>query len=253
MTQLSNEGYEVNASSKRGGTYLNKKLYTDNKELIKDANVVFLAVKPQIISSVLAEIKNEIEGKIIISVAVSLNINYYENVLGKEKESKIVRTMPTIAVKQGQGVIAYKCNNNITEEDKKLVEEILTSLGKIFEIKEELFDAVVGISGSAIAFLMKIFDAFIKEGIKQGLSPKEANEMFFATVKGASTMMQLDKDNNSGLINSEKLINSVASKGGTTEQGLAEMEEQGLTKIIQGTIAKTINKCKSLSEDLNNN
>lgn len=216
------------------------KVIQDNKEAVNQSEVILLAVKPQFMEEVVKDIKEELKDKCIITVAAGLKIGFYENIL---ENSRITRVMPNMGLKEGQGVIAYKYNDNCTSDDKAMVEKVLSTLGDLVEVQnEDDLDLITGLSGSGIAYFVKIIDTFIKAGKDSGMDEETSKRVVLGTVKGAAELIH------NGCCSNEDIITSIASKGGTTEQGLQELEEKKMDEILKGTIDRTINKCKELSK-----
>ncbi|MFH1432720.1 MAG: pyrroline-5-carboxylate reductase [archaeon] len=229
----------IMASSRTPATYRGLEITSDNSRLAKESEIIILAVKPQSMDEVLEEIKDNVKDKLIITFAAGLKISYYE----KRTGARIARVMTNIAVRYGKGISAYTLSKTCTGQDNKEVEKILRCLGKSIRTEDEnALDVITGVSGSGIAYFIKIMDIFQKSAIQHGIEAKQAKTVITQTVKGALAMME-----NTGQTN-DKLIREVASKGGTTEQGLKELEEKEIEKILDGTIKRTIEKCRSIGD-----
>ena len=216
------------------------KVVQDNKEAVEGSDVVLLAVKPQYMEEVITEIKQDLKDKCIITVAAGLKIGFYNAILDN---ARITRVMPNMGLREGQGVIAYKFDEACTSDDKSSVEKVLATLGDLVEVQDEAdLDLITGLSGSGIAYFIKIIDTFIKAGKDSGMDAETSKRVVLGTVKGAVELIH-----NSSYSN-EEIITSIASKGGTTEQGLQELEEKKMDEILKGTIDRTISKCKELSK-----
>lgn len=234
-------GNDVNilVSGKNEEAYKGIRITADNKKVAQNSDAIILAVKPRSMSGILKQIKGYVNAKLVISVAAGLKIQFFESKL----DAKIVRVMTNLAIKNGQGVSVYKLGNSCNLEDKKIVERILGHLGKCIEVNDEnLLDVVTGISGSGIAYFIRIIDIFVESAESYGMDKKMAQDIILETVKGALSLMENGGHNHKGM------ICGIASKGGTTEQGLKELEEKDLDGILRGAITKTIEKCKLMGD-----
>jgi len=238
IDQMMENEIETMAGDINEGAYKGIKIIADNKKVAQNSDVIILAVKPQSMSDVLTEIMDCVSDKLIISFAAGLKIKFFESKLN----ANIVRAMTNIAIRNRQGVTVYKLGNSCSIEDKGITEEILNYLGKCIEVDDEdLLDIVTGISGSGIAYFIRIIDVFIEFAKSQGMDEKIAKRVIIETVRGALSLME---DNG---YTTHEIISSIASKGGTTEQGLKELEERDLDETLRAVLSKTIEKCKEIS------
>lgn len=202
----------------------------NNIELAKESNVIILTVKPFAIGNVLKEIDKEIKAKLIISFAAGLPLKHYESKIN----AKFVRAMTNLAVKNSQGMTVYKIGNKCSSDERLIINKLFSYFGNYLELEDEsLIDLTTALSGSGIAYFIKIFETFIKTATENGMNHNQAKKIILETVKGSVSLM----DN-------ANIINCIATKGGTTQQGLKEFEKRNLDLIISDVILKTIQKCK---------
>lgn len=226
--------YKVSASDIEQGECKGVKIVADNAKVAGNSDIILLAVKPQHISNVLDSIREKAKDKLVITFAAGLKLDSYDI------DARLIRVMPTIAMKTRESMSTYMLGSKCTEEDKKAVEEILGHLGKTLQVTDEsLLDVITGLSGSGIAYFIRIIDEFIKTGKARGI--EDPKEIVLQTVKGAIALMEKEE--------SDELIRTIASEGGTTELGLKELEEKELSKILHGVIDKTIDRCNSIGEN----
>ncbi len=232
----------IMATSRTPHTYKNTEITSNNNKLAKESDIIIMAIKPQSMEEALNEIKSHTKNKLIITFAAGLKISFYEK--RTAPEAKIVRAMTNLAIKNQKGISAYTLSKTCTEQDRNTTEKLLSCLGKHTEIEQEdMLDVITGVSGSGIAYFIKIMDIFQESATKHGLDKKQAKEIIMETVKGSLNLMEnTDQSNN-------QLISHIASKGGTTEQGLKELKERDLEKILNNTIEKTIEKCKTIGDN----
>lgn len=235
----SNSDFEILASSKKRGYFRGIKISSDNQEIAKKSNIIILAVKPQSLEKVIDDIRSEInERKLLISIIAGRRIDFFETNLNCRR---VVRVMPNLAIKTGDSLSVFKLSDSCNDEDRKTTEKILDCFGGHLEVFDEnLLDVTTAISGSGIAYFLKIISIFTKSATESGMDEKLAEELVVSTVLGASKLIENTDISYGGL------INLVASKGGTTEAGLKQLEENNFEEILNETINKTVEKCKKL-------
>ncbi len=211
----------------------------DNKEVVKRADIIFIAVKPQSIDGVLDEIKDVSKGKLIVSIAAGVKIERIEK---KLKEARVIRVMPNTPCLVGEMAAGFAVGDSVKDDDIKAVEEILNSSGKAFYLNEEMLDAVTGLSGSGPAFVAKLIEAFIEAGVSSGLSRDISSELTIQTFKGTSKLLQ-----ESGMTPDE-LVKLVSSPGGTTIAGIDFLEKSDYKEVIKKTIEKAVKRSKELAK-----
>lgn len=211
----------------------------DNKEVIKKSDIIFLAVKPQVIDRVLDEIKNEVKDQLIISIVAGIKLKKLES---KLKNKKIIRVMPNTPCLVGEMAAGFAVGKKVTDKEIKIVEEILNSAGKAFYLKEELLDAVTGLSGSGPAFIARLIEALIEGGIKSGLNKDIATELALQTCLGTAKLLI-----ESGMTPDE-LVKMVSSPGGTTVAGREILENSDVKDILIKTIKRATERSKELGK-----
>ncbi len=209
---------------------------TDNKMLSSSSEYLLFAVKPQIAPSVFKEISYVITAKTVISIMAGISIAKLQAALGKRKYARIMPNMPAM-VGEGASAISF------SGEKDDFVVEIFKSVGKAYEIDENLFDAVTSLSGSGPAYVYAFIDALIKGGMDGGLNKEQATSLAIQTITGAVKMVE----NSTKPI--DEMIDAVCSKGGTTIQAIEHYRENNLEQIvIDGMI-----KCRNRSAELGGN
>lgn len=203
---------------------------TQNSTVAEQSDVLILAVKPNLIESVLNEIKPALEPqKIVVSVAAGILISQMSKWSGHKK---IVRTMPNTPVQVGMGFTAWY-SKNLSKQEKLLVKQILSSTGEEMELdKEAAMDDIGTLSGCGPAYVFYFLEAMENAAIKFGFSKKESKQICLQTFAGA---IQLAKNSNE---NFAQLRENVTSKGGVTHAAITHMENNGVKKIFQEAILK---------------
>lgn len=211
----------------------------DNKTLARDSDVVFLCVKPQSMAAVLDEIAPACSGKLVVSIAAGVSTKYVEK---KLSGARVIRVMPNTPALVGELAAGYCVGKTADKKDLVLVGGLLRKVGVAVEVREDLMDAVTGLSGSGPAYVYYIIDAFAKAGVKQGLSEKDALALAAKTVKGAAEMVLASGKN------PKELIEMVCSPGGTTIEGMKVLEASDLKNVLEKTVAAAADKSRKLSQ-----
>lgn len=210
----------------------------DNKEAAK-AEIVVLAIKPQFMKEVIDEIKSVVtKEQIILSIAAGKTIAFMENEFGGVR--KIVRCMPNTPALVLEGSTGVSHNKNVSDIELKRVLDILLSCGFAAVVDEKLMDAVVGISGSAPAYVFMFIEALADAGVAAGMPRKLAYEFAAQLVKGSAALMQ-----ETGKHPAE-LKDMVCSPGGTTIEAVKVLEDCGFRSAIMNAVEACVEKSKKL-------
>ncbi len=204
-------------------------------------DIVLFAVKPQIMSDVVVAYKGLArKNTLFISIAAGKNIDFFENILGKE--SSIIRSMPNLPAIISQGVTVAFSNKNVNKSQELKCEELFNAVGSIIFIEDEgLMDAVTAISGSGPAYLFYFLESLIEAGIELGLSENIAKELAIKTVFGSA---KLAEESN---YSPSTLREKVTSPNGTTEAALKIlMNNDQLKNIIKDAASGARDKSKDL-------
>lgn len=203
--------------------------------------IVVLAVKPQVFSLVAKEIlKKNIQTKVIMSVMAGIKIKTISASL--KIKTDIIRVMPNLASELGLGVNCIYYNKNINQRYLKKIKNLLKELGNVYKVKNErLIDAVTAISGSGPAYFflfLLVFESIAKE---IGFNKAESRNLILDTAKGSLELVKNE-------VNIRTLINSVTSKGGTTEAALEVLEKKN--KGLYDLMKKAINSANKRAQNL---
>jgi pyrroline-5-carboxylate reductase len=216
---------------------------TQNQEAVKQADVIILAVKPQIMSVATQEITAIVKEKkpLVISVAAGIRENTLQHWLGKN--IPIVRCMPNTPALISCGASALFANQFVTPEQHQLAETILQSVSLIVWLKEEkLMDAVTALSGSGPAYFFLMMEAMQNAGEDLGLPAETARMLTLQTAFGAARMA-LESDRSV-----VELRQGVTSPGGTTEQALNVLEKGKLRELFQHALTAAKNRSEELAD-----
>jgi pyrroline-5-carboxylate reductase len=197
------------------------KAIADNATLIGGADVIILAVKPQIMAAVLKEIAPVVdEGKLLISIAAGVSTRKLRDQLGKP--ARLIRVMPNTPALVLEGVTAIARAEGLKPGDLEAAQELFAAVGKVVVLDESAMDAVTGLSGSGPAYVAMAIEALADGGVKMGLDRATAMTLAAQTVLGSARLI-LDTGVHPG-----QLKDMVSSPGGTTIAGIAALEECGL-------------------------
>jgi len=214
---------------------------TDSVALAKDSAIIVVAVKPNIYGIVLDQIKEVITSStIIVTIAAGIRIDFVENILGLDQ--KIIRTMPNTPALVNEGMTAMCPNKNISEEEKTMVLNLLSGFGKTEIVGEYLIDAVIGVSGSAPAYVFMFIEAMADAAVLAGMPRKQAYTFAAQAVYGSAKMVI-----ETGLHPGE-LKDMVCSPGGTTIEAVKMFEKTGFRASVIDSMGVCIEKSKEMSK-----
>jgi pyrroline-5-carboxylate reductase len=215
------------------------KVTSNNRQLCEFADIVILAVKPQIVDSVVNELAaNFTKEKLLVSVAAGVPLFRIEAAL--PPGSRVVRVMPNICCVVGAGAAGYAGGAHATAQDLEMVGSILNSFGVGLPVDEHYLDAVTGLSGSGPAYVFLFIEALADGGVKVGLSRDVALKLALQTVYGAARLA-LESKKHLG-----ELKDEVTSPGGTTIAGLYALEQ----KSFRGTVMDAVISATARSQEL---
>jgi pyrroline-5-carboxylate reductase len=198
---------------------------SDNKEVVAGSELLILAVKPQAMTALLAEIRPTITaGHLIVSIAAGISLQQLATGLGSER--RLIRVMPNTPCLVGASASAYSPGTNATADDIALVDRLLKAVGLAIRLPESLLDAVTGLSGSGPAFVYVMIEALSDGGVRMGLPREVATALAAQTVLGSAKMV-LETGSHPSV-----LKDMVTSPGGTTIAGLHALERGGLRAAL---------------------
>jgi pyrroline-5-carboxylate reductase len=213
---------------------------SDNIDLVRKADVVFLSVKPQVINRVLREIGPSLDRKkLLISIAAGVSLTQIESRL--RNPVRLVRAMPNTPSLVGEGATAVSYGQMVTAADRKFIMRVFGAVGRAVEVDEGLMDAVTGLSGSGPAYVFSLIQGMADGGVKEGLPRAMALELAAQTVLGAARMvLETGK-------HPLQLRDQVASPGGTTIHGIAVLEERGFVGAVTAAVSEAAERSRRLS------
>jgi pyrroline-5-carboxylate reductase len=217
------------------------KATASNIETTRSAQVLVLAVKPDQVAGVLKDIRGLFTEKhLLCSIAAGVTLARLEGGLGED--ARVIRVMPNTPALVGASATAYALGKNATAEDGRLAHKMFSAVGLAFQLKESLLDAVTGLSGSGPAYVYLIIEALSDGGVAAGLPRDVATKLAAQTVFG-SAKMALETGQHPGV-----LKDMVTSPGGTTIEGLHELEKAGVRGALINAVRAAAEKSKKLGQ-----
>jgi len=236
---------------KGSSVFIYDKVFEKERDLIKSgciatakvgdacrkADIIILAVKPNIIPVVISEIREELTDKLLISVAAGMKTDTYEEMVPGQR---FIRAMPNMAVAVGEGMTTLVSGKHATEKDIEDARAIFEATGEVVVIKETLMDVATALAGSSPAYVFMMIEAMADAGVSEGLSRKTSYKMAAQAVMGSAKLM-LESDENPGV-----LKDKICSPGGTTIAAVLKLEEEG----FRNSLIKAIRACTDRSREL---
>jgi pyrroline-5-carboxylate reductase len=211
----------------------------DNREAVRGADLILLAIKPQNMVEVVAELSDAVPPEaLVISIAAGIATSFIEK--GLRQKIRVVRVMPNMPALIGEGAAALAPGAHATGADLALARHIFDAVGITVEVKEELMDAVTGLSGSGPGYAFLIIEAFTEGGVRMGLPRETALTLISQSLLGAAKLCL------KGEKPPAELRAMVTSPGGTTLAGLKVLEERKLTEALIDCVEAATNRSAEL-------
>lgn len=214
----------------------------DNHALVRDVDVLVLAVKPQAIDKVLAAIENDVKSQLVISVAAGVPLVALEARL--PPGTHVVRSMPNTAAIVLAGATAIAPGTHATDEDVAVARALFRAVGEVVTLEEAQLDAVTGLSGSGPAYVMVMIEALADGGVKVGLHRDTALLLAAQTVFGSAKLL-LETGEHPG-----RLKDMVTSPGGTAIAGLHTLESGGLRRTLIDAVEAATTRAAELGAQM---
>lgn len=211
----------------------------ENEQVVLESDVVFFAVKPNILPYVLKEIDAPAE-KIYISIAAGVTLGFLEQQLGADK--KIVRTMPNTPALVGCGMTVVSPNGKLTEEEQGMILNLFQSVGDAMILPEKELEIATALHGSSPAYAYIMMDAMADAGVRHGLTKANALKLAAKALEGSARMV-LETG-----VHPEQLKDNVCSPGGTTIAAVNELERTGFRFSLQAAIDACIKKNQEMKQ-----
>lgn len=213
----------------------------DNLEVVKNSNIILLAVKPFVLRDVLNEIKDFVQkDTLVLSIAAGISIKTIQEILG---DVAVIRIMPNTPALVNEGMSAICKADNVIDAQVEIAKTIFSNVGKVIVSDEKYIDIITAISGSGPAFYYYVIDEIAKAGEKLGLDYQTCLKLSAQTALGSAKMI-METD-----VSPEQLIINVTTPGGCTAVGNEVLKENKTADILFDTIKKTAQKANELGKN----
>jgi len=218
------------------------RISTEAATAIVGADVVILAVKPYILNGVLDELRSAVDGdQLFISIVAGVKGAYISNKLGKN--NPVVRCMPNIAAIVDSAASGVSACGSATPEHLDIAEALLGAVGEVVRVKENLLDAVTGLSGSGPAYIYMVIEALCDGGVRMGLTREVSMKLAIQTVMGAARVVRESGEHPA------VLKDRVTTPGGTTIAALNVLEAGGLRGMLIDAVVAATERAKAVAEE----
>ena len=209
---------------------------------LPQADIIFVAVKPYHCEALFADMKPYInDQQIFVSMMAGVTIGSIQNMLGA---SKVIRTMPNLPAKVGKGVTSFTESEAVTRVELLMVRNLLDTTGVSIHVDtEQYIDKSTGISGSGPAYVFYFMQSMLEAAKKMGFSDNDSKVLVSHTFEGAITLFQESN------LTPTKWMDRVASKGGTTQAALDDMEGNNVNKLIKSAAYAAFNRAVELGKE----
>lgn len=210
-----------------------------NAAAVKDAEVVFLCVKPAQAIGVLSGIAGDLAGKLLVSVVAGIHSDDLFRAAGDN--ARVIRSMPNTAVRLRKGITAIAPHSSATSRDVETARNLFASVGTAVVVREADLDTITAVSGSGPAFALLMIEAMSRGGVEGGLDPELSKTLAAGALAAASALV--NETGKSPLA----LRAEITSPSGTTAAGLEVLEKSDFTQAVRGAVRAARNRSAELS------
>lgn len=215
---------------------------TDNVAAVREASIVVLTIKPQSKAEVVTEIRDHVARDVLI-VSVLAGVTTERLQLAMGQDQPVVRAMPNTPALVDEGATAIAGGTYADPDHVAKVRQMFEAVGEVVETREEMMDAVTGLSGSGPAYVYMFIEALTDAGVKQGLSREVSAKLAAQTVFGAAKLA-IETGKHPAILRDE-----VTTPGGTAIAAVSELESRGLRTTIINAVATATERSKELNEE----
>lgn len=210
-------------------------------EVAKSADIIILAVKPNMVKVVLEDCKSAFDNnKVLVSVAVGIPIKFYKQIIGTDK--KVIRTMPNTPALVGEGMTLMSYDSSISEEDASNVKNIFQCFGKVETLDEKLMSEVTAVTGSSPAYVFMFIEAMADAAVLSGIPRNLAYKLAAQAVLGSAKMV-LETGKHPG-----ELKDQVCSPSGTTIEAVSTLEKNGFRYAVIDAMNECTRKAREIGK-----
>ncbi|CAH0527022.1 pyrroline-5-carboxylate reductase [Vibrio hippocampi] len=216
---------------------------TDNLVAVQQADVVVLAVKPQLMEQVISELKAvDVSNKLVISIAAGIAVERLEQMF--ESKLNIVRVMPNTPSLVSRGMSGLYAKPQLAEVDKQFASQLMQAVGETCWVEQESgINNIIAAAGSAPAYFFLFMEAIQQEAIRSGFDKQTARLLVQQTALGAAEMVVANPD-----IELDTLRSQVTSKGGTTAEAIRTFEESDIRGIVARSMQAAVNRAQEMEK-----
>jgi pyrroline-5-carboxylate reductase len=211
------------------------------KTLVQQADTIVLGTKPVDSLQVLRDVRQFLDGKLLISVAAGITLQALQDAAGYR--TRVIRAMPNTPSLVKKGATVYAVGEHALPSDAQVAENLFSAVGLVFRLRESTLDAVTGLSGSGPAYVFTFIEALADGGVMMGLPREIASELAIQTVLGSAQMIRDTK------LHPAELREMVASPGGTTMAGIEILESRGLRYTIMSAVRAASERARELGRE----
>ena len=210
----------------------------DNSKTVANAELIILAVKPQNLPLVMQEIKAPSPEQLVLSIVAGATVSSLCRGLN---HSSVVRAMPNMPAQIGEGMTVWTATAVVNQQQRQMAQSILAAMGKEIYVRgEKYIDMATALSGSGPAYVFLIIEALVDAGVHVGLPRDIAEKLVVQTMLGSTRAVEVMGKHPA------ELKNMVTSPGGTTAEGLLQLEAGGMRSLLLQTVIAAYNKAKAL-------
>lgn len=212
---------------------------SDAHDAVSDADLVLIAVKPQVIDAVVAHIAEDVPSSaVVISIAAGITTARLESLL--PAGTAVVRVMPNTPAMVGEGMSVVSGGSETSATQVEAVRALFEALGRAIILEERYQDAAAAISGSGPAYVALFLDALARAGVRQGLPRDVAQALAMQTMRGTVELIERTGTH------PEAVVDAVSSPGGTTIAAIEALEASGLRSGVFDAVAAAVRRSKEL-------
>jgi pyrroline-5-carboxylate reductase len=214
------------------------KCVSNNNIVVANSDIVIIAVEPKHVKVVVEDIKEGLTHQLLVSIAAGVSIGFLKQLL--RRDLPIIRVMPNYPCIVGEGMIVVAPSPEVSKEGVTAVKEVFSSVGKVLVLDEKFLDAVTGLSGSGPAYIYLVIEGLIEGGMKLGLAEETALMLAAQTVLGSGRVVIETK------MHPAKLRDMVTTPGGTTAEGLKELERSDVRAVFGRAVERAAKRSREL-------
>jgi len=212
---------------------------TSDNQVVLDAEILLLAIKPQAFDAVVAALQITKTEQIVLSILAGTPLHRLEAIFSGQP---VVRAMPNTPATVGAGMTAIAPGSHAHAVHLQIARQVFAAVGEVVEVPEGLMDAVTGLSGSGPGYVAVMIEALVDGGVAAGLPRAIATQLAIQTVRGTAELLQI-----SGMHPAE-LKDRVTSPGGTTIAGIAHLESVGFRSALMEAVKAACRRSQELGQ-----